>query len=259
MIERTRYLESGAGPHAVVFLHGVGTDAASWTPQLEHFAARTRAVAWNMPGYGGTKALPQPSFAALAAGLAELLDELEIEQADLVGHSFGGMVAQEFAAAHAARLRSLVLSATSPAFGRPDGEWQREFVRQRLAPIEAGRTMADLAPEMIKSLCGPRGDARGLEIARRSIAQVPTSAFAAGVRLIVSFDRRDALPRIAVPTLVLAGALDSNAPPAMMEKMAAKIPGAEYVCLDGVGHLANLEDPPAFNAALDRFFDAHRG
>jgi len=82
---------------------------------------------------------------------------------------------------------------------------------------------------------------------------VPTTTFAAGIRAIVTFDRRDALPNITVPTLVLAGEVDSNAPAPMMKKMSEKIFGATYACLPGRGHLANLEDPAAYNKALGDF------
>ena len=64
------------------------------------------------------------------------------------------------------------------------------------------------------------------------------------------FDERANLGHISVPVLCLAGEHDSNAPPPMMERMAAKIPGARYVCLPGVGHLPNLETPAAFDAAV---------
>lgn len=253
-----RYREQGRGRRTIVLLHGVGADADSWQPQLAHFAAAGyRAIAGNMPGYGGSAALPVASFPGLADATCDLLDELKIDRVDLVGHSFGGMVAQEFAVRHPQRLRTLILSGTSPAFGRPDGEWQQAFVRERLAPIEAGKSMADLADGMIRSLTAPDADPQGLAIARRSIAQVPAATFAAGIRLIVTFDRRDALPKIAVPTLVIAGECDTNAPAAMMEKMATKIPGAKYVCLPGAGHLANLERPAAYNAALAEFLAAH--
>jgi 3-oxoadipate enol-lactonase len=242
---------------AIVFLHGVGTDADSWAPQLAEFGQHYRAIAWNLPGYGSSPALAAPSFAALAEALCDLLDELGIRRADLVGHSFGGMVAQEFASRYPARLRTLTLSGTSPAFGRPDGDWQQEFVRQRLAPIEQGRTMAELAPKMIASLIGPAADEKAIALARRSMSQVPGAAFAAGIKMIVTFDRRDALAKIPVPTLVIAGERDANAPAAMMEKMAAKIPDAEYVCLQDVGHLANLENPAAFNETLRLFLARH--
>lgn len=252
-----RYREAGRGMRALMFLHGVGTDADSWTLQLAHFGALYRTIAWNMPGYGGSPALATPSFAGQADALRDLLDELGIKRVDLIGHSYGGMVAQEFAAHHQPRLRTLTLSGTSPAFGRPDGEWQQAFVRQRLAPLEAGKSMAELAPKMVGSLIGPAADEAGIEIARRSVAQVPAATFAAGVRLLVTFDRRDALAQIKVPTLVLAGERDSNAAAPMMEKMAAKIPDAEYVCLQDVGHLANLENAETFNEALQLFLARH--
>lgn len=252
-----RYREMGKGARTLVFLHGVGTDAESWELQLAEFGQHYRAIAWNMPGYGGSVPLATPSFAGMADALRDLLDELDIRRVDLIGHSYGGMVAQEFAARHGSRLRTLTLSGTSPAFGKPDGDWQQAFVRQRLAPLEAGKSMAELAPKMVGGLIGTAADEHGIAIARRSVAQVPAETFAAGVRLLVTFDRRDALAAINVPTLVIAGERDSNAAPAMMEKMAARIPDAEYVCLQDVGHLANLENAASFNETLRLFLARH--
>ena len=74
--------------------------------------------------------------------------------------------------------------------------------------------------------------------------------------MIVGFDRREALARIAVPTLAIAGEVDTVAPAAMMEKMAGKILGARYVCVPKAGHLVNLEQPAAFDAALEAFLAA---
>jgi 3-oxoadipate enol-lactonase len=252
-----RYREAGRGARTLVFLHGVGTDAESWALQLAEFGQHYRAIAWNMPGYGGSAPLALPSFAGMADALRDLLDELAVPRVDLIGHSYGGMVAQEFAARHPSRLRTLTLSGTSPAFGKADGEWQRAFVRQRLAPLEAGKSMAELAPKFVGSLIGPAADEEGIALARRSVAQVPAETFAAGVRLLVTFDRRDALATIKVPTLVVAGERDTNAAATMMEKMAARIPGAEYVCLQDVGHLANLENAAAFNETLRLFLARH--
>jgi pimeloyl-ACP methyl ester carboxylesterase len=73
----------------------------------------------------------------------------------------------------------------------------------------------------------------------------------------VSFNRLAALGNIAVPTLCLAGELDLNAPPAVVEKMASRIPGAAYVCLPQVGHIANLEQPALFNHAVLTFLKQH--
>ena len=246
------HVEAGRG-EAVVFLHGVGGDSASWVPQIDAFSADFRAIAWDMPGYGGSPALERMTFPALADSLLELLDRLELDRVHLVGHSMGGMVAQEFAASRPERVRTLVLSATSPAFGRPDGGFQKRFVEARIAPLDDGSTMADLADEMVETMLGPSADADGAAIARRSMAAVPEATYRAAISCLVTFDRRDALAGYAMPVLVLAGETDTNAPAPMMEKMAGRIPSAEYVCMAETGHLGNLENPAAFDEAVGSF------
>lgn len=242
----------------VLFLHGVGGGAESWRPQLEHFSRGRCAAAWDMPGYGGSRLEGSMSFAALADALAALLDARGWERVHLVGHSMGGMVAQEFAARRQDRLASLVLSATSSAFGRADGAFQKQFVSDRLEPLDGGATMADLADELVNEMMGASPDPDGRDIAWRCMSEVPEATYRAAIACIVTFDRRDDLSRIAVPALVVAGEQDHNAPAAMMERMASRIAGCRYVCLPGLGHLANLEDPPAFNAVLEGFLAAVR-
>ena len=249
--------EAGGGA-PVVFLHGVGGDSASWAPQIDAFSGDFRAIAWDMPGYGGSPALERMTFPALADSLLGLLDRLGLDRVHLIGHSMGGMVAQEFAASRPERVRTLVLSATSPAFGRPDGDFQKRFVEARIAPLENGMTMADLADEMVETMLGPSADAEGAAIARRSMAAVPEATYRAAIACLVTFDRRDALSGYTMPVLVLAGETDSNAPAPMMEKMAGRIPGADYVCMPGTGHLGNLEDPEAFNEAVGSFLGRWR-
>ena len=246
------HVEAGDG-EPLVFLHGVGGDAASWAPQIAAFSGAFRAIAWDMPGYGLSRSLDRMTFPALAGSLLELLDRLGLERVHLVGHSMGGMVAQEFAALWPERIAALVLSATSPAFGRPDGDFQKRFVEARIAPLDNGKTMADLADEMVATMMGPAADPGGAAIARRSMAGVPEATYRAAIACLVNFDRRDALASYTMPVLVLAGEADSNASAPMMEKMAGRIPDADYVCMKGTGHLGNLENPAAFNAAVGSF------
>ncbi len=246
------HVEAGSG-EAVVFLHGVGGDSATWEPQFEAFAGEFRTIAWDMPGYGNSPALDRMTFPALAGALLGLVDRLGLDSVHLVGHSMGGMVAQEFAAIRPERVRTLVLSATSPAFGRPDGDFQKRFVEARIAPLDNGLTMADLADEMVATMLGPSADAAGAALARRSMAAVPEDTYRAAVACLVTFDRRSALAGYTMPALVLAGETDTNAPAQMMEKMAGRIPGAEFVCMPGTGHLGNLENPAAFNRAVGAF------
>ena len=96
-----------------------------------------------------------------------------------------------------------------------------------------------------------------MELARDCMASVPEATYRATMLALMGFDLRNALKNIAVPTLVLSGSKDNNAPAPMMAKMATYIPSAKYVELEGVGHLANLERPGEFNAALDGFLKAN--
>lgn len=244
----------GAGP-PLVFLHGVGGGAESWDGQLAAFGGRFRALAWDMPGYGASDPVEPADFPAWVAALAAGLDALGLARVTLVGHSIGGMIAQAFVAAHPGRVARLVLSATTAAFGNPDGEFQRAFLAARLAPLEAGRGMAELAAAFVPELMGPAAPPEARAAAIAGMSRVRPAAYRAAMVALTRFDLRDRLAAIACPTLLIAGAEDASAPLRAMERMAARIPGAALAVLPGVGHLANLEAPAAFAAALGAFLD----
>lgn len=241
----------------LVFLHGIGGAARAWRGQIEAFSDRYRAMAWDMPGYGGSAPLPAVSIATLADALRDFLKEVGAAKPILVGHSIGGMIVQQWLTKHPDAAAAVVLAQTSPAFGKADGDWQKEFIGARLGPLDRGETMASLAPNLVKELVGDDADVRGMELARDCMAAVPEASYRASMLALLGFDRRHGLKNIAVPTLVLSGSRDKNAPAPMMAKMATYIPSATYVELEGAGHLVNLERPAAFNAALDSFLKAH--
>ena len=250
------YLEAGPpGAPPVVFLHGIGGAARGFLPQLDHFGRAWRAVAWDMPGHGGSSPLEIVTIDTLTAALAGFLAQAGLDRPVLVGHSLGGMVAQRLLALQPHAARALALAQTSAAFGSRDPAWGEGFVAARLGPLDAGHTMAALAEGLVADVAGDAPDPAGMDLARWCYAHTPDSTYRDTVRALPGFDMRDALSRIAVPTLVLAGSQDRNAPPAGMQRMAARIPGATYVELPGAGHLAHLEQPAAFNAAVQRFLD----
>ncbi len=237
----------------LVFLHGIGGAARAWRGQIAAFGDRYRALAWDMPGYGGSAALPRVSIATLADALQDFLRAIGGPRPVLVGHSIGGMIVQQWLTKHPRDAAAVVLAQTSPAFGKAEGDWQKQFIEARLGPLDRGETMRSLAPVLVKELVGDDPDAAGMEIARDCMASVPEASYRAMMLAMPGFDQRKTLAEIAVPTLVLSGSKDKNAPAPMMAKMATYIPGATYVELEGAGHLVNLERPKAFDAALDQF------
>jgi 3-oxoadipate enol-lactonase len=237
----------------LVFLHGIGGAARAWRDQIAYFSDRYRTIAWDMPGYGGSASIPTVSIATLADALQEFLQQVGAAKPILVGHSIGGMIVQQLLTKGPAVSNAVVLAQTSPAFGKADGEWQKSFIEARLGPLDRGATMVSLAPTLVRELVGDDPDFSGMELARDCMAAVPEATYRATMLALLGFDQRNALKDIAVPTLVVSGSKDKNAPAPMMAKMASYIPSATYVEVEGAGHLVNLERPSIFNATLDRF------
>lgn len=246
-------LFAGDNGPPLVFLHGIGGGPGLWRAQLDAFGPTHRCIAWEMPGYGHTAPMPETTFPALADALGRLMDCAAAPAAHLVGHSMGGMVALEFAARFPERVRSLVLSGASAAFGGSAGAWQAEFIAKRTRPLDEGKGMAGVAPQVVDGLLGEQPDPRARAAAVASMAAIPEASYRAALQCLVTFDRRDALAGLSMPVLLLAGQRDTVAPPELMKRMQAKIPGAVYAEIPLAGHLANLEQPQAFDAALRAF------
>jgi 3-oxoadipate enol-lactonase len=246
--------QESARASAVVFLHGIGGAARAWAPQAQSFAhAGFAPVALDLPGYGARPPIAEMQFEALAADVEAAIAERGLQRPVLIGHSLGGMVAQAMLRRKPDGYAAAVLCCTSPAFGNPGGDFQKKFVADRLAPLEGGKRMADLAADINGEIAGPAPDAAGRELAIACMGAVPAVTYRAAVQCLVGFDERANLASIGVPVLCLAGEHDRNAPPPMMERMASRIPSAKYVCLPDVGHLPNLERPAAFDAAVIKF------
>lgn len=250
---------SGPAGAPVLLLHGIGGGRAIWRGTVAALAAAGfDAIAVDLPGYGDSLAVPTGGVGTMADAVRAMMDQLGLQQAAIVGHSMGGMVAQTLAAQTSQRVSSLVLACTSPAFGKPDGNWQARFVAERLAPLDAGLGMPGLAAQLVPPMVGPAADASGVALAQQVMGAVPEATYRCVLAAIVAFDGRAALPQLTMPTLCLAGALDKTAPPEVMRRMAERLPRARYAQIDGAGHIANVEQPQAFNNSLIQFLQENR-
>jgi 3-oxoadipate enol-lactonase len=240
----------------LLFLHGVGGGRAAWDRQVPYFTARGhRALAWDQPGYGGAPLVEPYDLDQIAAALKRQIGN---EPVVLVGHSMGGFVAQEAYARFPALIGGLALCFTSAAFGGAGSDFARQFVAARVAPLEQGKTMAEIAARLMPSMRGSRSDPAGLALAERIMAGIPPETYRKAVHLLTTFDRRAELAAIRVPTLLIAGSDDRVAPAAVMERMAQKVADAEYVLLEGCGHLGPMDQPDLFNETLAGFLERHQ-
>ena len=242
----------------LLFLHGVGGGHHAWDGQLPYFSERGYAAhAWDQPGYGHTPIVDPYDLEQVSASLRRLIDSLG-GPVILVGHSMGGMVAQEAYARNPAGIAALVLAFTSPAFPGRGSDFARQFVSARVGPLDEGQSMADVAARLMPTMRGTKSEPEGVEHAREIMSAIPPETYRKAVHLLTTFDRKADLKKIAVPTLLVAGSDDRTAPASVMERMAKEIPGADFAVLEGCGHLGPMDQPAAFNAALETFLKKNR-
>lgn len=229
-----------------LLLHGIGGRASLWAPSVAALAPRA-VHAFDMPGHDGTRPAMN-DFAALAdAALGDA------PCCDVIGHSLGGMLALEIALRHPHRVRRLVIIASSPAFGSRDPAFRDAFLAARQKPLDEGLGMAGVARALVPGMLGPAAAPEAAPAAIAAMASVDEAAYRATLALLTGFDRRADLPRVAHPTLLIAGEADATAPPRGMARMAEAMPDARLLVIPGVGHLLPLEAPEAFHAALLAF------
>lgn len=238
----------GGGAVPIVFLHGVGSDKSVWHPQLEHFGATRRTLAFDYPGYGDSSPVPSGTTRDdYARAIFAAMDALGISDAHICGLSLGGVVAIAMHHAAPAQCRSLILADSFAV--HPDG---RGIYERGLAASRDGG-MAKLAEQRTSFLLAADTPDAVHDEVRETMARIDPIAFAIGVEAVWLADQRDRVAAIAVPTLVLVGAEDKATPPALSEELAAAIPGARLEVIAGAGHIANLEQPAAFNRLVDAF------
>ncbi len=247
------WLSSGRGGVPLVLLHGMGSTADAWLPQLYALSAQRQVVAWTAPGYGNSPPLAELGWPALADALAAMLDVLEIPRAHILGHSIGGMVAQEFYHRHPQRVQSLTLSATSAAFGAKDPQWTQGFIRQRIEPLEQYESFAAAAPTLLANFMSPTTPPSLRHLAELSASRIQRGRYVEYLHLLTRFDRKAQAADIRAPVLLLAGEHDTQAPPRGMQALAQRIPGARFHVIAGAAHMANLEASDAFNQTLEDF------
>jgi 3-oxoadipate enol-lactonase len=235
----------------IAFLHGVGSDKSVWAPQLDHFCATRRAVAFDYPGYGESDPAPTGTTRDdLAKAILAAMDALDIGRAQICGLSLGGVIAIAMHHAAPERCASLILADTFAV--HPDGQ----AIHDR--SVAASEQMSELAAARTPVLLAPGASEELHAQVRETMARIDPAAFRIGAEAVWLADQRDRAAAIAVPTLVLVGAEDTVTPPELSQQLADLIPGAALQMLAGAGHLSNIERPADFNRLVEEFLAGFR-
>jgi pimeloyl-ACP methyl ester carboxylesterase len=246
------YRYAGDGP-PLVLLHGFLCDSRCWRRQLADLSDRFRVVAWDAPGAGSSSDPPDPfTITNWAQCLAGFLDVVGIERAQILGLSWGGILAQEFYRLYPARVLALILSDTYAGW---KGSLPESACRERL---ERCFLESSLPPEDFASRWVPEFFTEGAshdlkEEMYAVVSDFHPPGFRQMAKTSADTDTTDLLPNIVVPTLVLWGDDDQRSPINIAEQLRDAVPNAELAVIANAGHVSNMEQPEEFNARVRRF------
>jgi pimeloyl-ACP methyl ester carboxylesterase len=241
------HYETAGNGFPLVLLHGIGSSSYSWRRQLAGLSRDFRVIAWDAPGYGGSADPPRainPSMQFYAHRLRDLMDSLGLDNIFLLGHSTGGVIAQEFYRAYPDCVRALILSDT-----RFVGS--RELLDERLKAV---RTMEPVALAMER---GPKLLTRNAsqDLVREVISimsQIRRPGYEFAAIALAGSDTRDVIGHLAIPTLLIWGSEDEITP------QWTEVPaGAELKIIPNAGHLCYIEQPEQFNNIVKDFLIPH--
>ena len=240
----------------VVFLHAFPLNASMWQAQMEAVGgAGFPVLALDFPGFGTAISSGQRTVQEFAQFITDALERERVKDAVLVGLSMGGYVAFRILERHPELVRGLVLADTKASPDAPDARTKRLKMAARIESEGTGFLQSELIPNLLSKTVSPEVLLEVQQLAGEAAQGAVYNALAA---LASRPDSRLMLNDIAIPTLVLVGEDDAITPIGDAEIMSNAIPNARLELIRGAGHLANLEQPQSFNAALLEFLEQFR-
>lgn len=228
-----------------------------WRGVADHLVARSQVVLVDPPGHGGGQPLTDMfTFGDCARCVVDILDSLGVEQAHFVGNSWGGMIGATFAATNPDRIgRAVLMNCTAGRAGI--SQKARYALLLRLAQWQ-GQIGPALIRSVLKAFLGPTTFRERPDVVaqvRSAVTSVNVPSVSWAVKSVVPArpDQRPLCADIATPVLVVAGAEDATFPPQEAIAMAEAIPNSSIRVLDGVAHLAGLENPALVSSLVEEF------
>ncbi|HSB61811.1 MAG TPA: alpha/beta fold hydrolase [Vicinamibacteria bacterium] len=249
------YEARGQGP-AVLLFHAFPLGLFMWDAQAEALAASHRVIRFDARGFGATP----PGDALLtmeriADDGAALLDHLGVSQAVVGGCSMGGYAAFAFVRRHADRLKGLVLQDTRAGADGEEARRSRAALAEKVRKEGAGAAAEAFLPKLVGETTHRERPELVARLRERILATSARGIADALAGLASRADSTSTLREVRVPTLVVCGAEDVLTPVAESEAIQKAVAGSRLEVIPRAGHLANLENPAAYGAALRSFLD----
>jgi 3-oxoadipate enol-lactonase len=241
-----------ANAPVVVLSNSLMSSLAMWDDTLPALTNKYRVLRYDTRGHGKSQVTPGPySIALLAQDLVALLDALKVSKAHLVGLSMGGMICQYIGANHPERVLSLGLCDTASEMP-PRSLWEERFAIARKDGI-AGLAEGTLKRWFVDGFAAKAPDK--IEAVRKMILDTSVEGYLGCASAVRDMAQTTMLLKIKAPTLVLVGAQDPACTVDQATVLHRMIAKSKMFIIDNAAHIANIEQPHAFNQVLREFLD----
>lgn len=258
-IPMTLFYETHGAGEPLILIPGFASGAWTWFRQTEELSKDLRVVTFDPRGIGRSKAadedLQNLSMKDFVEDVARVLDELKIEKANVLGASFGGFVAQEFALKFPERVKKLILACTTAGGAnhvKPDIEILRSFSPDPTLPL-GEKIRRFIRPAFTDEFNEERADEVEKVCRMREQNIVSDAVYMAQLQVAFTFDTEENLSAIESETLVITGNKDSVVPMENSLNLAKKIPNAKLEIIENGSHLFFIENADEFNRKVEEF------
>ena len=249
-------VRAGDASRTVMCLHGIGSNAQSFSSLFAAWPQGPQLIAWDAPGYGASPAfdIHWPEPVAYASYLQSFLDACGIATVDLVGHSLGCLMAGAFATRLPTRMRHLALLSPALGYNVPRNSVLPPAIAARITDLELQGAEAFAAMRAARLVHRPEAKPAVVASVRTAMARVSLPGYAQAVRMLASGDLIAEARHIVAPTLILNGEDDVVTPKAGAQKLHAACSGSQLVLIPDAGHALPQEAPEHIAALLSRVF-----
>lgn len=251
-----QYRVRGSGATTLFLLHGAYGDGRYFADLAEKIAAEGyRVIDWDCPGYGESAPVDPPVIEEFAR-VAQAMVKKEATKTNVVlGHSMGALIAPRLANAEP-MINAVILSAGSMGFPNRSPENQKQFLKERLAPLEQGMSVQEYAEPLIKHMMGKDASGALVDHVFDVVLAMKTETFKTSLNALTLYDGRPSLEALDKPVLMIAGEEDPACTAEGMRAMNKIVKNSTLHVIDGVGHYGFAEAPEVYRGLVLEFLQS---
>ncbi|MEM7259876.1 MAG: alpha/beta fold hydrolase, partial [Pseudomonadota bacterium] len=249
----------------VLFLHGIGGQAANWTEQLAYLGNHYKVAAIDLRGYGNSTLDGNTTIDDYCDDILRVAAHYGVDKLVLVGLSYGAWIATSFAMRHSDHLLALVLAGGCTGMSEAEKEERERFLETREAPLAAGKQPADFADAVVNVISGPNITTEQRQSLLHSMQSIPAATYRDALQCFCNPVEIFNFSRIRCPVLLMTGEYDQLAPAHEIRGVSKRMldaPGAgtnypdiRFEVITSAGHVCNVEQTAQVNQLLNNFLE----